>query len=53
MRVDYSMFEGFRVKGNARDVYSRGELIVSGGQVIGNPGRGAYLRREARGGAWK
>jgi dihydropyrimidinase len=53
MRVDYSMFEGFRVRGNARDVYSRGELIVSKGVFIGKPGRGEYLRREARGGAWK
>src|ERR1700723_2464197 len=53
MRVDYSMFEGFKVRGNARDVYSRGELIVSGGEFIGKPGRGRYLRREARGGAWK
>jgi len=53
MNVDYSMFEGFRVRGNARDVYSRGELIVSGGKFIGRPGRGQYLRRQARGGAWK
>ena len=53
MRVDYSMFEGFHVRGNARDVYSRGELIVSGGKFIAKPGRGLYLRREARGGAWK
>jgi dihydropyrimidinase len=53
MRVDYSMFEGFKVCGNARDVYSRGELIVSNGKFIGRPGRGRYLRREARGGAWK
>ncbi len=53
MRVDYSMFEGFKVRGNARDVYSRGELIVSKGEFIGKPGRGQYLRREARGGAWK
>jgi dihydropyrimidinase len=53
MRVDYSMFEGFRVKGNARHVYSRGELIVWRGNFIGHPGRGQYLRREARGGAWK
>ncbi len=53
MRVDYSMFEGFRVKGNARDVYSRGELIVSKGEFVGKPGRGRYLRRAARGGAWK
>ncbi len=53
MRVDYSMFEGFHVRGNARDVYSRGELIVSKGNFIGKSGRGHYLRREARGGAWK
>ncbi|HUD55371.1 MAG TPA: dihydropyrimidinase [Terracidiphilus sp.] len=53
MRVDYSMFEGFKVRGNARDVYSRGELIVSKGEFIGKPGRGRYLRRAARGGAWK
>ncbi|HEX4284233.1 MAG TPA: dihydropyrimidinase [Terracidiphilus sp.] len=53
MRVDYSMFEGFKVKGNARDVYSRGELIVSKGEFIATPGRGQYLRRAARGGAWK
>jgi dihydropyrimidinase len=53
MRVDYSMFEGFHVRGNARDVYSRGELIVSKNQFVGKPGRGNYLRREARGGAWK
>jgi dihydropyrimidinase len=53
MRVDYSMFEGFKVKGNARDVYSRGELIVSKGEFIGKPGHGQYLRRAARGGAWK
>jgi len=53
MRVDYSMFEGFHVKGNARDVYSRGELIVSGGKFIAKPGRGQYLKRAARGGAWR
>jgi dihydropyrimidinase len=53
MRCDYSMFEGFRVQGNARQVFSRGELIVQNGQFIGHAGRGQYLRREARGGAWK
>jgi dihydropyrimidinase len=53
MRVDYSMFEGFKVRGNARDVYSRGELIVSKGEFVGKAGRGEYLRREARGGAWR
>jgi dihydropyrimidinase len=53
MRVDYSMFEGFRVKGNARTVLSRGEVIVDNGQWLGRPGRGRYVRRAARGGAWK
>src|ERR1017187_5802533 len=53
MRVDYSMFEGFPVRGNARTVLSRGEVIVDGGQFLGKPGRGQYLKRSARGGAWK
>jgi dihydropyrimidinase len=53
MRVDYSMFEGYEVQGNARTVISRGEVIVDGGQFYGTAGRGEYLRRQARGGAWK
>src|ERR1700689_5415107 len=52
MRVDYSMFEGFKVVGNVRQVFSRGQLIVENDQFIGRIGRGHYLRREARGGAW-
>jgi dihydropyrimidinase len=53
MRVDYSMFEGFECRGNARTVLSRGEVIVDGNRFLGKPGRGRYLRRAARGGAWK
>jgi dihydropyrimidinase len=52
MRCDYSMFEGFQVQGNARQVFSRGELIVEYGRYVGRVGRGQYLRRAARGGAW-
>ncbi len=52
MRVDYSMFEGFRVKGNARAVLSRGEIIVENGRFLGRTGRGGFLKRQARGGAW-
>src|SRR6266478_5812845 len=52
MRVDYSMFEGFRVKGNVSKVMSRGEMVVDGGQFLGKVGRGQYLKRSARGGAW-
>jgi dihydropyrimidinase len=53
MRCDYSMFEGYQVRGNARQVFSTGELIVEGGKFLGKPGRGRYLRREPRGGAWR
>jgi dihydropyrimidinase len=53
MRVDYSMFEGFECRGNARTVLSRGEVIVDGNRFLGKPGRGRYLKRAARGGAWK
>jgi dihydropyrimidinase len=53
MRVDYSLFEGYRVKGNAKAVLSRGEVIVEDGKFLGRTGRGRYLRREARGGAWQ
>lgn len=53
MRVDYSMFEGFQVKGNARTVISRGEVVVDGGKFLGRTGRGNFLKRVARGGAWQ
>src|SRR5438067_3325176 len=53
MRCDFSMFEGWKVKGNARWVYSRGELVADGGRYVAATGRGEYLRREARGGAWQ
>ena len=53
MKVDYSMFEGFQVRGNARTVISRGEVIVDGDTFLGSPGRGQFLKRAARGGAWK
>jgi dihydropyrimidinase len=53
MRVDYSMFEGFEIRGNARTVISRGEVIVHNGWFLGKPGRGQYLKRAVRGGAWK
>jgi dihydropyrimidinase len=52
MRVDYSMFEGWKVTGNARTVLSRGEVVVDGGQYYGRAGRGQFLKRAARGGAW-
>jgi len=46
MHTDYSIFEGFQVKGNARQVFSRGELVVEGGKFLGTVGRGKYVHRE-------
>jgi dihydropyrimidinase len=45
MHTDYSIFEGFQVDGNARQVYSRGELVVDRGRFLGEVGRGRYLHR--------
>jgi dihydropyrimidinase len=45
MHTDYSIFEGFEVTGNVRQVFSRGECIVDGGKFTGRVGRGQYLRR--------
>lgn len=45
MRVDYSMYEGFQVRGNARTVISRGEVIVDRERFLGKRGRGRYLKR--------
>ncbi len=46
MRVDYSMFEGIRVKGMPRTVLSRGRVVVDGGKLVGKPGSGEFLRRQ-------
>ncbi|MGA7156838.1 MAG: dihydropyrimidinase [Acidobacteriaceae bacterium] len=54
MATDYSMFEGWKVKGNAAKVFSRGELVVdnvaSPGTFLGATGRGRFVKREANGG---
>jgi len=46
MRVDYSMFEGIRVKGAPRTVLSRGRTIIDSGKFVGRPGAGQFLRRQ-------
>jgi dihydropyrimidinase len=53
MRVDYSMFEGFRVKGVTKTVLSRGRVIIEGGKFTGRAGAGAgeFLRWQAYSGA--
>ena len=46
MRVDYSMFEGTRVKGMTKTVLSRGRTIIDNGRFTGKAGAGEFLRRE-------
>ncbi|MDQ2926436.1 MAG: amidohydrolase family protein, partial [Acidobacteriota bacterium] len=50
MATDYSMFEGWKVRGNAKHVYSRGERVVDDGKWVGAVGRGRFLKREANAG---
>jgi len=46
MRVDYSMFEGIRIKGVAKTVLSRGRVVIEGGKFVGRPGAGQFVRRQ-------
>jgi dihydropyrimidinase len=43
MNVDYSPYEGMRVEGRVETVFSRGEMIVKDGKMVGRRGRGQYL----------
>ncbi len=45
MRVDYSMFEGIRVKGVAKVVLSRGRVIIENGEFKGSVGSGEFIKR--------
>lgn len=45
MRVDYSMFEGVKVKGMPDVVMSRGRVLVDGEKFLGKAGSGSFLKR--------
>src|SRR6201988_5485754 len=45
MRVDYSAYEGRKVKGVVETVLSRGKVVIENGQYKGKPGDGRYLKR--------
>ncbi len=45
MRVDYSMFEGIRIKGAPRQVLVGGRPVIDNGKFVGKPGRGQFLKR--------
>ena len=52
MNVDYSTYEGFRVRGYPETVLSRGRVVVDNGEYIGRPGDGQFIRRGPYGGAY-
>jgi dihydropyrimidinase len=45
MNVDYSCYEGRRVKGVTKTVLSRGELVIEEGKYVGRAGKGQFLKR--------
>ena len=46
MRVDYSMFEGIKIKGMPKTVLSRGKTVIDGGNFVGRPGAGQFIKRQ-------
>ncbi len=45
MNVDYSAYEGTRVKGVTKTVLSRGRVVIDEGKYTGQPGQGQFLKR--------
>lgn len=45
MNVDYSCYEGTKVRGVAKTVLSRGKVVIEEGLYIGSPGDGQFLKR--------
>lgn len=47
MNTDYSLFEGLQTQGDVETVLSRGKVLIEGGQYLGTPGEGQFLKRGA------
>ena len=45
MRVDYSAYEGFKVRGVVESVLSRGKVVIRDGSYVGRPGDGQFVKR--------
>ena len=50
MNIDYSAYEGFKVKGYTETVLSRGKVVIDRGEYVGRAGDGAFVRRGPYGG---
>lgn len=47
MNCDYSLFEGWQIKGQPETVLSRGKTIIENGNYLGRAGEGKFLKRGA------
>ena len=45
MNVDYSAYEGMKIKGVVDTVMSRGKVIIEKGEYVGKSGDGQFIRR--------
>ena len=45
MNVDYSCYEGMKVRGVTKTVLSRGDVVIEEGKYVAKPGRGQFLKR--------
>ena len=45
MNVDYSAYEGMKVRGVTKTVLSRGNVVIEDGRFTGSPGAGQFLKR--------
>ena len=45
MNMDHSAWEGFEIDGHVDTVISRGKVVVDGGEYLGRPGDGQFLKR--------
>lgn len=52
MNIDYSMYEGKKIKGNVDIVLSRGKVIVKDNEFKGSAGNGNFVKRSPYGSAW-
>jgi dihydropyrimidinase len=52
MNIDYSAYEGFKVKGYTETVLSRGKIVIDRGNYVGRAGDGAFVKRSAYGGQY-
>ena len=52
MNIDYSAYEGFKVKGFTKTVLSRGRIVVDSSEYLGRAGDGEFIKRGPYGGMY-